>query len=72
MQRLLDNIIKDYEENHSLLIKKSNIRKLANEFTKEEIIRVNKLKAKGEKVEYSPNIRLLQMALYLDQNFKAN
>ena len=72
MQRLLENIIKDYEENNSLINKKNNIRRLANEFTKEEIIRVNQLKAKGQKVEYSPNMRMLEMALYLDQNFKTN
>ncbi len=72
MRTLLDNIIRDYEENYSLLIKKNNIRKLANEFAKEEINRVNKLKAKGQKVEYSPNMRMLEMALYLDQNFKTN
>ena len=72
MRTLLDNIIRDYEENYSLLIKKNNIRKLANEFAKEEITRVNKLKAKGQKVEYSPNMRMLEMALYLDQNFKTN
>ena len=45
MRKLLENIIKDYEENNSLITKKNNIRKLANEFTKEETIRVNKLKA---------------------------
>ena len=72
MRTLLDNIIRDYEENYSLLIKKNNIRKLANEFAKEEITRVNKLKAKGQKIEYSPNMRMLEMALYLDQNFKPN
>jgi hypothetical protein len=47
MRKLLENIIKDYEENNSLVTKKNNIRKLANEFTKEETIRVNQLKAKG-------------------------
>ncbi len=72
MQRLLDNIIRDYEENDSLVNKKNNIRKLANEFTKEEIMRVNQLKAKGQKIEYSPNMRMLEMALYFDQTFSLN
>ena len=72
MRTLLENIIKDYEENNSIVEKKNNIRKLANEFTKEETIRVNQLKAKGQKIEYSPNMRMLEMALYLDQNFKSN
>jgi hypothetical protein len=47
MRRLLENIIKDYEENDSIVEKKNNIRKLANEFTKEETTRVNQLKAIG-------------------------
>ena len=72
MRTLLENIIKDYEENNSLVNKKNNIRKLANEFTKEEIIRVNQLKAKGQKVEHNPNIRMLEMAFILDQDFKLN
>jgi hypothetical protein len=72
MQRLLENIIKDYEENNSLIKKKNNIRRLANEFTKEEMIRVNQLKAKGQKVEHNPNIRMLEMAFILDQDFKLN
>ena len=72
MRTLLDNIIRDYEENYSLLIKKNNIRKLANEFTKEETIRVNQLKAKGQKIEVSPNIRMLEMAYILDKDFKLN
>lgn len=72
MQRLLENIIKDHEENNSLINKKNNIRRLANEFTKEEIIRVNQLKAKGQKVEHNPNIRMLEMAFILDQDFKLN
>ena len=72
MRRLLQNIIKDYEENNSLINKKNNIRRLANEFTKEEIIRVNQLKAKGQKVEHNPNIRMLEMAFILDQDFKLN
>ena len=72
MRRLLQNIIKDYEENNSLVEKKNNIRKLANEFTKEETIRVNQLKAKDHKIEVSPNIRMLEMAYILDKDFKLN
>ena len=70
MRKLLENIIKDYEENNSLVTKKNNIRKLANEFTKEDTIRVNQLKAKGQKIEFSPNIRMLEMVLYLDRTFQ--
>ena len=40
MERLLHNIIRDYESEESLVEKKNNIRLLANEFAKEDIIRV--------------------------------
>ena len=57
----MDNIITDYESERSLIIKKNNIRYLANEFAKQDIARVSLLRANGEKVEYSPNIRMLEM-----------
>ncbi len=44
MQRLMNNIIRDDEPDNSLITKKNNIRQLANEFAKEDNIRVNKLK----------------------------
>ena len=70
MKMLLDNIIKDNEPEDSLILKKKNIRQLANEFVKEEIIRVNLLKKKGEKVEHNPKLDLLEMAHYLDDTFR--
>jgi hypothetical protein len=40
MERLLQNIIRDYEDEESLVEKKNNIRFLAEEFAKEDINRV--------------------------------
>ena len=40
MERLLHNIIRDYEGEEFLVEKKNNIRLLAEEFAKENIIRV--------------------------------
>jgi hypothetical protein len=40
MERLLHNIIRDYESEERLVEKKNNIRLLADEFAKEDIIRL--------------------------------
>ena len=69
MERLLHNIIRDYEDEESLVEKKNNIRLLAEEFAKEDINRVRQLKANREKVELSPNMKMLQMVYKLNLIF---
>ena len=66
MERLLHNIIRDYEDEESLVEKKNNIRLLAEEFAKEDINRVRQLKANREKVEVSPNMKMLQTVYKLN------